>query len=175
MLIICPECGKEISDKAKACIHCGYPISSSDFYQVSLTLCGDNKVKVIKLIRQVMRLGLKEAADIANMLPQVVSDGLTYDDAKYIENLFIQLGATVMITQDNKLIDKNDIKTQISEIDQYTNPSENDLKPHCPYCNSIDLKKISGFSKVGNVALFGIFAASKVGKNYHCNNCKSNF
>ena len=51
----------------------------------------------------------------------------------------------------------------------------NSNKPQCPYCNSTDLKKISGFSKVGNVALFGIFAASKVGKNYHCNNCKSNF
>ena len=26
-LIKCPECGREISDKAKACIHCGYPIA----------------------------------------------------------------------------------------------------------------------------------------------------
>lgn len=28
-LIICPECGKEISDKAKACVHCGYPIADN--------------------------------------------------------------------------------------------------------------------------------------------------
>ena len=26
-LITCPECGKEVSDKANACIHCGYPLS----------------------------------------------------------------------------------------------------------------------------------------------------
>lgn len=33
-LIKCPECGKEISDKASACIHCGYPLGSntSDIY-----------------------------------------------------------------------------------------------------------------------------------------------
>ena len=33
-LIKCPECGKEISDKANACIHCGYPLSQQkeDFY-----------------------------------------------------------------------------------------------------------------------------------------------
>ena len=29
-LIKCPECGKEISDKAKACIHCGYPLENVD-------------------------------------------------------------------------------------------------------------------------------------------------
>lgn len=32
-LIKCPECGKEISDKANACIHCGYPLNEEeDFY-----------------------------------------------------------------------------------------------------------------------------------------------
>ena len=29
-LINCPECGKEISDKAPACIHCGYPMDAKD-------------------------------------------------------------------------------------------------------------------------------------------------
>ena len=32
-LIICPECGKEISDKASTCIHCGFPLSESNFEQ----------------------------------------------------------------------------------------------------------------------------------------------
>lgn len=30
MLIICPECGKEISSKSKQCIHCGYPIKKNN-------------------------------------------------------------------------------------------------------------------------------------------------
>ena len=45
----------------------------------------------------------------------------------------------------------------------------------CPYCNSTNTKKISGFSKAGSVALFGVFAMGKVSKQWHCNNCGSDF
>lgn len=45
----------------------------------------------------------------------------------------------------------------------------------CPYCNSINTKKISGMSKAGSIALFGVFAAGKVTKEWHCNSCNSNF
>lgn len=44
----------------------------------------------------------------------------------------------------------------------------------CPYCKSTDTQKISGLSKAGSVALFGIFS-QKVKKQWHCNNCKSDF
>ena len=45
----------------------------------------------------------------------------------------------------------------------------------CPYCQSTDTKKISSMSKAGSLALFGIFAMGKVNKQWHCNNCGSNF
>lgn len=45
----------------------------------------------------------------------------------------------------------------------------------CPYCKSTDCKKISGLSKAGSVALWGIFALGKTTKQWHCNNCKSDF
>ncbi len=45
----------------------------------------------------------------------------------------------------------------------------------CPYCHSTNTKKISGVSKAGSVALFGIFAAGKVSKQWHCNSCGSDF
>ena len=45
----------------------------------------------------------------------------------------------------------------------------------CPFCNSTDCKKISTASKVGKVALFGVFAAGSVSKTWHCNSCGSNF
>ncbi len=45
----------------------------------------------------------------------------------------------------------------------------------CPYCHSKNTKKIGGLSKASSVALFGIFAVGKVGKQWHCNNCKSDF
>ena len=43
-------------------------------------------------------------------------------------------------------------------------------KPKCPTCNSTNIKKISGLSKAGSVAMFGIFS-QKVKKQMHCNNC----
>ena len=45
----------------------------------------------------------------------------------------------------------------------------------CPYCQSTNTKKISNVSKAGSVAVFGVFAAGKVSKQWHCNNCKSDF
>lgn len=45
----------------------------------------------------------------------------------------------------------------------------------CPYCKSTDCKKISGLSKAGSVALWGIFALGKTAKQWHCNSCKSDF
>lgn len=45
----------------------------------------------------------------------------------------------------------------------------------CPYCHSKDTKKISGLSKVGSVALFGVFALGKTSKQFHCKQCGADF
>lgn len=45
----------------------------------------------------------------------------------------------------------------------------------CPYCHSKNTMKISGLSKAGSVALWGVYAMGKVSKQWHCNNCKSDF
>lgn len=45
----------------------------------------------------------------------------------------------------------------------------------CPYCQSINTKKITNTSKAVHTAIFGIFAMSRNAKNYHCNGCGSDF
>lgn len=45
----------------------------------------------------------------------------------------------------------------------------------CPYCYSTNTKKITNTSKAVHTALFGIFSVSRNSKNYHCNNCNSDF
>ena len=45
----------------------------------------------------------------------------------------------------------------------------------CPYCHSKDTKKISNLSKAGSVALIGVFALGKASKEWHCNQCNSDF
>lgn len=66
------------------------------------------------------------------------------------------------------------------KVDRKSNPGisasySTSMKVECPYCHSKNTRKISGASKVGNVALFGIFAAGKVSKQWHCNQCRSDF
>lgn len=45
----------------------------------------------------------------------------------------------------------------------------------CPYCNDTNVKKISGISKGISAGLFGVFALGKISKQWHCNNCGSDF
>lgn len=46
---------------------------------------------------------------------------------------------------------------------------------NCPYCKSTNTTKISNAKKAVAVGLFGIFGMSKASKQWHCNNCKSDF
>ena len=45
----------------------------------------------------------------------------------------------------------------------------------CPYCHSTDTKKITNTSKTLHTALFGVFSIGRNSKNFHCNQCGSNF
>lgn len=45
----------------------------------------------------------------------------------------------------------------------------------CPYCGSLNTKKITKVSKIGGIALWGIFAIGKSTKEWHCNHCNSDF
>ena len=67
-------------------------------------------------------------------------------------------------------MNKRGVRTSPAKIIQPTTPIIT-----CPYCKSNDCKKISGLSKASSVALRGIFALGKTTKQWHCNNCKSDF
>lgn len=63
---------------------------------------------------------------------------------------------------------------------QKSHPENKSFKPSapkitCPYCKSTNTKKISGLSKAVSVGIFGIFALGKTTKQFHCNNCNSDF
>ena len=66
---------------------------------------------------------------------------------------------------------KANLKQQVSS----KKVEEDNNTPHCPYCNSTNIKKITTGSKVAHTALFGIFSISRNSKQWHCNNCKSDF
>lgn len=142
-LMSCPECNKEISDKSKNCVYCGYPVSKYKLqnfkigertYDLSFVL--DNtitkKEKIIKF-QDLSGYGLKESMYFVLDL---------YEEYDIIDNVNMQTNIV----------------------------ASKDCKPHCPTCNSTNLNKISTTSKVMNTAVWGILG-TKRHKTFHCNSC----
>ncbi len=66
-------------------------------FNVVLTKFGDNKVNVIKAVREITALGLKEAKDMVEGVPSVVKEGISKADADAIKKKLEEAGAAVEI------------------------------------------------------------------------------
>ena len=66
-------------------------------FSVILTSFGANKINVIKAVREVTSLGLKEAKDLVEAAPKAVKEGVNKDEAEAIKKKFVDAGATVEI------------------------------------------------------------------------------
>jgi large subunit ribosomal protein L7/L12 len=66
-------------------------------FDVILKSAGDKKINVIKAVREVTSLGLKEAKDLVESAPATVKEGVSKDDAAAIKKKFEEAGATVEI------------------------------------------------------------------------------
>jgi len=66
-------------------------------FDVVLEAAGANKINVIKVVREVTSLGLKEAKDLVEGAPQKVKEGISKADAEAIKKKFEEVGATVAI------------------------------------------------------------------------------
>ena len=64
-------------------------------FTVTLTGFGDNKINVIKAVRQLTQLGLKEAKDFVEGAPQAVKEGVAKDEADSIKATLEEAGASV--------------------------------------------------------------------------------
>ena len=68
-----------------------------DSFDVELTSAGDSKVKVIKVVREVTGLGLKEAKDLVDGAPKVLKEGVSKAEADELKAKLEEAGATVEI------------------------------------------------------------------------------
>ena len=66
-------------------------------FSVVLQAAGANKINVIKAVREVTSLGLKEAKDLVDGAPKTVKEGVTKDEAESIRKKFTDAGATVEV------------------------------------------------------------------------------
>lgn len=154
-LIICPECGKEVSDKCTQCIHCGYPLVSykcvingveydfeTEFAMAQAS--GTDWARAVGAVRKKTLLTLSDGWDLVDIMRKTKKVPPTFSPEFGLDPLMIE-------------------KYQ-------KGPSVS-----CPYCHSTNTRKISGASKAGSVAVFGVFGMGKASKQWHCNNCNSDF
>ncbi len=73
------------------------PVEEKTEFTVILTAAGANKINVIKAVREVTSLGLKEAKDLVDGAPKPIKEGVNKDEAETIRKKFTDAGATVEV------------------------------------------------------------------------------
>jgi large subunit ribosomal protein L7/L12 len=73
------------------------PVEEQTEFTATLTEVGANKINVIKVVREVTSLGLKEAKDLVEGAPKPIKEGVTKDEAAAIKKKFEDVGAKVEI------------------------------------------------------------------------------
>ena len=66
-----------------------------EYYDVVLAEAGDQKIKVIKVVRDATGLGLKEAKELVDGAPKTVKEGVSKDEAEELKAKFAEVGAVV--------------------------------------------------------------------------------
>ena len=73
------------------------PAEEKTEFDVILTSVGDKKINVIKVVREVTSLGLKEAKDLVEGAPKPVKEGVSKSEAEDIKKKFAEVGAAIEI------------------------------------------------------------------------------
>jgi large subunit ribosomal protein L7/L12 len=73
------------------------PVEEKTEFTATLTEIGTNKINVIKVVREITALGLKEAKDLVESAPKPIKEGIPKDEAEAIKKKFEDVGAKVEI------------------------------------------------------------------------------
>jgi len=73
------------------------PAEEQTEFTVVLTAVGANKINVIKAVREVTSLGLKEAKDLVDGAPKPIKEGVSKEEAEALKKKFTEAGATVEV------------------------------------------------------------------------------
>jgi len=74
------------------------PAEEKTDFTVTLTEVGTNKINVIKVVREITSLGLKEAKDLVESAPKPIKEGVNKDEAAAIKKKFDEVGAKVTVS-----------------------------------------------------------------------------
>jgi len=160
-LIICPECGREVSTLAASCPGCGYPISSkkdnndninnyTDFDIILTDYIKDRIIPSVTALKGILPLDIYNSKRAVKNVPCIVSKNKDYNTAQVIKQRLEEAGLTAIIHPSSLRYDRNDF-----DLDILT----------CPCCGSFAITTgQKGFS------LFTGFLGSNKTVN-RCGNC----
>lgn len=66
-------------------------------FTVTMTSCGDKKIQVLKVLRELTGLGLKEAKEMIDNLPKALKEGVTKEEAQNMKSKLEEVGATIEV------------------------------------------------------------------------------
>lgn len=126
-LIHCPECGKEISDKAPACIHCGYPLSPTpseatepDRFTLFLSYCPsypDVRSKAIRALSDELSYSPADAKAMVRTAlrsPVPLRQRLTLEEAQDLADRLKKTGASFQIS-DRSILERTGVAVAIPD------------------------------------------------------------
>lgn len=107
---------------------------------------------------------------------------LTFEEFKIIDNVSDSnrqfLEAMIDLKKKDPIeyqLKMSQFKANLKQQEQVQESRVEENTIHCPYCNSTNVKKITTTSKAVHTAIFGIFSMGRNSKQWHCNDCKSDF
>ena len=138
-LINCPECKKEISDKAQTCPHCGFPVKNEsdkeDRYDIVMVGIEDDsyitRIKIVSYLSEMKDMSKKEIDKLIEFFPQIVFSDLSLSDAIELESILVNLNADVEIVPVSLSVE---LKRSIARKEEKINENKNTIC--CPRCGS---------------------------------------
>lgn len=127
-LIYCPECGKQISNQAPNCIHCGYPLTENDrittsYRKIVLTEIDRNASFVVLDIFKALKksniyVDWYNLNDAVKELPYTIVEGITDEEANEVLKGLTQLKATFVIQEDPFSKEHNNVINEGRELNR---------------------------------------------------------
>lgn len=158
MLIKCPECNNEISDKSEICIHCGYPIKN-EMEQEANNICVIDGVPrdLTEQLENISNPNYKPLYKFGHEYGMSLADAVVLSD---------MLEVNKVIPKEYNSSDREKYRKQLNEIEQ-----KKQNKPKCPTCGSVNVKPITATERAVSVVGLGLMS-KKINKTYKCLNCK---
>lgn len=149
-LITCPECNKEVSDKAEMCPHCGYKLPKPEpmIQGVYCPSCLDSHIKISVDICPFCHIKYRDS--VYGTVDEVYNYGKNHPELKESPE-FSQEAY-------NKRI--NYVPGDYISVNS----------PECPTCHSKNVQRISGIERGASIIGLGIFS-KKINKSFKCKNC----